>query len=183
MPAVPTLTEVKARLFTGTVGTQYDAELQDMLNTAIESVQDMLGHPLLVTSVSETFASGYDALFVHPSAADVVITGGLYGETIYVPEIWAYDNGFITPAGWPPFPGTVTVTYNVGWAADALPSRVRQAIFRHTRWQWSREHGGSESYLPGGDDSVVGIGPDGILRELRMLLGDLVRETRGPVIA
>ena len=168
--ALPTLAEVKARLFSGTVESEYDAELIDMLDTAVAKVAAMAGGPLAEVTVTETLpATG--TVFLPATTTSVVSV--LHGDAAVPGTSYSLRHGLLTNAYW--WSGDLTVTYVAGWPAEEVPGAVRRAVFRYVRWQWSREHGGSESYLPGGDDAVPGIGIDGIEKELRSILGDLAR--------
>lgn len=169
--SVVTLAEVKARLFSGTVGTEYDAELTDLIDTAVEKVADMVGGPLTPTTVTETLpATGT----VFLPATTTAVVSVLHGDTVVAADSYSLRHGLLTNAYW--WSGDLTVTYTAGYAVT--PARVRRAVLRYVKWQWSRDHGGSESYLPGGDDAAPGLGIDGIEKELRSILGDLVSMTR-----
>lgn len=152
-----TLAQVKTHLGLETT-TRHDAELTLLIESATPVLEQWTG-ALLFRTVVETPRGAF--LTQHPV---VSITSALRdGQPVM--GVNATSTGLLS-GPWV----SATVTYTVGQYATA-PANVQRAALRWIAWSWRRDHGGSDTYQPGGTDATIpGPGVRGIEAELRQIL-------------
>lgn len=154
------------RTITGLTDATKDREQVELISAAVPVIEDWVG-PILPRTVTETPVES--VLSQRPVLAVTSVTKG--GSAVTTPYTLNGPAGLVT--GLPT--GTV-VTYTAGYRP--IPSNIRRAVLRWVAWSWRRDHGGSETYLPAGDDATpIAPGVGGIEREIWHILGPY---RRGP---
>lgn len=148
---------------------QYDDELRLLIGAATPLIEELVG-PVLPRTVTETVRGR--VLRQSPVLSVLAVERGGLALT---PTEYVLD----APAGL--LNGTAlvgsTITYVAG--LETVPADVQRAALRWISWSWRRDHGGSETYQPGGDDATIpGPGVRGIEAELRHILSARLRGMR-----
>lgn len=149
--------------------TRHDAELVDLIESCTPVIEELAG-PVFPRTVTEPLRG--NVLRFAPVMSVLSVSNG--GVTVD-PASYVLDGpaGLFDLTVWS---RDVTVTYVAGRAT--VPANIRRAALRWISWSWRRDHGGSESYMPAGDDAVPGLGVVGIEKELRHILGPDLRGMR-----
>jgi hypothetical protein len=184
MPLV-TLPEIRTTVFgvDHETGNEHDAELTRLLAAAIRKIEELIGGPIEAQTVTEYHRNVRGPIVLRQAGASAITSVTPTGGDVYTSDTYLLEHGMIRPAygyysyGWG---AEVVVVYTAGYASGEIPDEINHALLRYIRWSWSRSHGGSDSYMPGGDDAVPGLGIDGIRKELRFILADLAA---GPSLA
>src|SRR5215217_5624204 len=159
---MPSLSQVKAHL--NITSTASDDELADFLDAATELVNEMV-NTSPVQAYTETLWVDRGAVFLSHTPVVSVTSVVSAGETLTGWTMNPY--GAITDlTGW----REVVVTYAAGTAAPS--ARVHTAILMVTGRLWETQRGNTPTILQGGEGPVFTPGLQGILSEVRALLGD-----------
>ncbi len=156
-----TLADVKAHL--NVTSSANDGELTDFLDAATEAVNEIAGVSTVRTYTETVWVDGGAAFLSHTPVVSVASVTSA-GEPV---TGWTFSTyGAVTGLrGW----REVTVTYNAG---TAVPSaRVHTAILMLTARLWETQRGNTPTILQGGEGPTFTPGLQGILGEVRALLG------------
>lgn len=182
-----TLAEVKTHLdLTGT--SSHDDELLLLIAAATPVIEELVGPvtPRVETEVRYYSGGPVVRLRKRPILSVTTVAVGTTAILAYTPEAGGYEIDLATGVLRLPYLGYVSpggrlqVVYTAGRAA--VTPNIRKAALTWIGYWWSREHGGSETYLPQ-DGIGVAAGPMGIQafeRQLRHILGP---DLRGPRVA
>ena len=183
--ALPTLDDLKTQL--NIPGTGNDAELQDMLDAAIDVVQNIVG-PLSTGSVTETHynvAGPFLVLRKVPVGSLTALSVRWYaGMSAVDQDIAGYlldpDTGVVRTANGYPLKGDITVTYTSGY--DTVPVAVHLATLIIAANLWETQRGAMPLPANATDDDYaanVGFAP-AIPNRAKTLLEPFAR---GPMVA
>lgn len=176
---LPTVDDLKAHV--NILTTTHDAELQDMLDAAVEVVEGYVG-PLDGGSVTETHyapARGLPIVLRQVPVVAVTSVSSSVGTT-YTSSDYVLDGaaGLLrAPYGWA---GDVTVAYTTG--RTSLPASIRLAILIVAAHLWETQMGGGNAVPPYPGADVDGAVPAGFAVPNRAM--ELLRPyLRGPAVA
>jgi hypothetical protein len=161
MATIVDLTEAKAHL--NITGSASDDEITDLLDSATERVRELAQVYDVGTYTELLWVSGGSVNLSHtPVVAVTSVTSA--GEAITGTTVNSY--GLLSGlSGW----RQVTVTYTAGTAVPE--ARVHTAILMVTARLWETQRGGASGPLGSADGQVFTPGLQGILGEVRALLG------------
>ncbi|MGJ3223761.1 head-tail connector protein [Micromonospora aurantiaca (nom. illeg.)] len=136
--AGPTLTELKRQL--NRTDSVDDVELQMHLDAAIEAVENIIGGPIRVTTVTETQRANRAGVIIPFRQPLRSVTSVSYGGSPLAPTGYKVDSseGTVAVLG---YRGTdpYTLVYEAG--PDSLPASTRLAVLIITQHLWRTQHG------------------------------------------
>lgn len=141
----PTLSDLKTHLNIPANDTTNDAELQSVLDAAVELVGQMVG-PLAPETVTETHYGLYTGLLVLKRAPVVSVTSivtTLVSPTTVDPDYYVLDgaSGMVRLLSGRVLAGDHTVTYQAGWLVLPAPIRLATLIVAAHLWDTQRVPG------------------------------------------
>lgn len=146
------LTLAAAKTHLNITGNQYDAELQDFIDTAESVIVERCG-PLAPTAVTDRIAARVGASLLLSTAPVISVTSVTTsdGSTVAVPDLVATEAGVLSYAdGLTPFGSTIyTVTYQAG--RSTLPAALLMAVREELRHLWKTQRG--SAVRPGSADA------------------------------
>jgi hypothetical protein len=157
---IATLADARAHL--NLTSTANDNELQAFLDAAEELVSEE-SHTYEVASYTEVRPVDLGVAFLSHTPVVSVTSVTAYGETLTGWTVHPYG----AVSGLSACRGEVTITYTAGTALPA--ARVRAAVLMVVQRLWETQRG---ALRVGGEDSTFTPGMQGILGEIRALLGD-----------
>jgi len=183
--ALPDLTDFKAHL--NITGTDDDAELQSMLDAAVDVVENIVGtlSPRSTTETHYNVSGPFLVLRKVPVGALTALSVRLYvGMVAADQDVSGYlldpDTGVVRTANGYPLRGDITVTYTAGY--DAVPAAVGLATLIIAAQLWETQRGAMPLPANATDDdtsAMVGFAP-AIPNRAKTLLEPFAR---GPVVA
>lgn len=162
MPPLATLDDVKRHL--DITSTTNDGELQSLLDAAEEIVRRE-AREFSSTTYTETLWVDRGAVFLSHTPVTGVTSVTSYGETITGTTFTA--SGYVGGLrGW----REVVVTYTAGRAVTSASAYVATLMVAGRLWETQR--GNTPAILQGGEEPTFTPGMQGIISEIRAVLGD-----------
>lgn len=172
-----TLAEAKA--YMGVTTSAHDVEIGRLVAQADGVVQNLAGPTLLRSTETERYAARRTLLLRRYPVVSVTAVASIVGgiSTAYTGPATDYavidpDLGEISS----PFAGgSVDVTYTAG--LPEAPAEAVDAALVFVSYKYRRNHGGSESYMPAGQDSGIAppMGVTALRDQIRLALGPYAR--------
>lgn len=152
-----TVTDLKTHLNITT--TTHDTELARFLSAASDVVADLVG-PLSLTTFTERRYSFSGLMFTRNVPVGTVTSVSVQANpsspaTTYATAALTVDPeiGLVRVTAGNPLYGDVTITYTAGFVT--VPAEVELTILELAAFWWRQRKGGTESYLPAGDDGAI----------------------------
>ena len=156
------LADVKAHL--NITSSANDDELSDFLDSALELVNEEVGVSAPQSYTETLTVDGGMAILSHtPVTAVASVTS--FGDPVTGYTFDSYGR-LMGLTGW----RRIVVTYTAGTTAQS--ARAHTATLMVTKRLWESQRGNTPTILQGGEEPTFTPGMQGILSEIRALLGD-----------
>lgn len=171
--ALVTLTQVKTYMGLSLTSTANDDELNRLIASATAGVEVYSWATLTQRTFTERFVSRGQVLLRSPLVS--VQSFGLVGYdgvvTAYgTPAGYAVIDGSVGLIRSPYSSGTVEVAYTAG--LSTVPDEAVDAALVWISYKYRRNHGGTETFMPSGDNTVAApMGTRALAEQVRLALG------------
>jgi hypothetical protein len=176
------VTLAEAKTYMGLTSVEHDDEINRYIAQADGVIQSHAGPAIQRDTFVERYSARRDLLLNRYPVESITSIGTVGSDGLVTPldassyHILDARMGKLSLFSY----GLVEVTYVAGSLTP--PAEAVDAALVFISYKYRRNHGGSESYMPAGQDAGISppMGVDALTRQIRLALGDYAR---GPSVA